>query len=96
MFNYQPGAYTITGFHDVNGQPVEDFAPVHIADDKIQGYLRAELTRIGARGVYVNRPAHARDNGSRVEYEFTIDNDRHFVAFDIARYGGTYPVELQK
>lgn len=96
MFNYQPGAYTITGIHDVNGQPVEDFAPVHIANENIQGHLRAELTRIGAKGVYVNRPAHARDNGSRVEYEFTIDNDRHFVAFDIAHYVGSYPVELQK
>ena len=96
MFNYQPGAYTITGFHDVNGQPGEDFAPVHVSDENIMHHLRTKLNRIGARGVYVNRPDFARDNGSRVTYRFTIDNDRHFVAFDIARYGGIYPVELQK
>ena len=93
MFNFKPVAYTVSGFHDVNGQPVEDLDPVNMSDEGIKGYIRSELTRIGARGVRIDRPTHAIAN-SRFEYEFTIGGDRHLVVFDVVPYGGTYPVKL--
>ena len=93
MFNFKPAAYTVSGFHDVNGQPVEDLDPVNISDEGIKGYIRSELTRIGARGVRIDRPTNAIAN-SRLEYEFTIGGDRHLVVFDVVPYGGTYPVKL--
>ena len=93
MFNFKPAAYTVSGFHDVNGQPVEDLDPVNVSDEGIKGYIRSELTRIGARGVRIDRPTNAIAN-SRLEYEFTIGGDLHLVAFDVVPYGGTYPVKL--
>lgn len=96
MFNYLEGTYKISGIYDINDLAVEDFAEVAIDNENIQRYVRSTLDRIGAEGVYINRPSHHRHGGSRIEYTYTINGDVHFVAFDIHPYSGSFPVKLWK